>query len=181
MVYFVNEQQVIEAYSGSVGQVDYADIVHAPDSSTAISLSDLKYGQSVLELGPAGGRLITAAKLAVGDGFCAAVDAVQGFIDKDIPWKLRREGLEVAPNGTSENQVHLLRLDVTDPAMHPRLLALHPDGFDRIFALHIVNTMPADKRLHFLQELRRLLNPTGCLIVSLSARFAGVPTSPAEE
>ncbi|KAI1524022.1 Methyltransf-26 domain containing protein [Pyrenophora tritici-repentis] len=181
MVYFVNEQQVIEAYSGSVGQVDYADIVHAPDSSTAISLSDLKYGQSVLELGPAGGRLITAAKLAVGDGFCAAVDVVQGFIDKDIPWKLRREGLEVAPNGTSENQVHLLRLDVTDPAMHPRLLALHPDGFDRIFALHIVNTIPADKRLHFLQELRRLLKPTGCLIVSLSARFAGVPTSPAEE
>ncbi|KAH3939669.1 hypothetical protein HBH98_243930 [Parastagonospora nodorum] len=51
----------------------------------ALARANLQHGQTVLEVGAGGIRLIADAKRAVGIGFWAAVDAVQGFLAVDIP------------------------------------------------------------------------------------------------
>ncbi|KAH8688676.1 hypothetical protein GQ44DRAFT_832549 [Phaeosphaeriaceae sp. PMI808] len=55
------------------------------NNAFAPMLASLQPGEPVLELGASSGRFIAQAKAAVGAGFCAAVDAVQGFLDTGIP------------------------------------------------------------------------------------------------
>ncbi|KAH5720819.1 hypothetical protein HBI17_255190, partial [Parastagonospora nodorum] len=76
-----------------VGAYDYASHIHHPDSAAALSLAGLQPGESVLDVGAGGGRFIAEAKQRVGNGYCVAVDAVQGFLSTDIPWMLQQRGL----------------------------------------------------------------------------------------
>jgi SAM-dependent methyltransferase len=161
------------AFASMVGRYDYMDHAHRPDNIAALARANLQPGQSVLEVGAGSGRLIAEAKRAVGSGFCAAVDAVQGFLTVDIPWTLAQKGLTVYPAGGPAQQVHLLRANITESGLSTAVRALSgaPQRFDCIFALHIFTTLPTHQRRQALVDLRRLLSPGGRLIINMSARF----------
>jgi SAM-dependent methyltransferase len=182
MVYLNTLAEINSAFAHMVGRFDYANASQRPDGQTALQLAHLQPGESILELGAGSGRLMAEAKQRVGAGFCVAVDAVQGFLNTDIPWALNNKGLTVYPAGTPEQQVHLLRANVTDGAFPNTIRALPgaPQTFDCIIALHVMNTLPAHQRRQTLINLRRLLSPTGRLIVTMSARFTNLPPSPTE-
>jgi SAM-dependent methyltransferase len=182
MVYFNTLAEINTAFAHMVGYYDYASASQRPDGQTALQLAYLQPGESILELGAGSGCLMAEAKQRVGAGFCVAVDAVQGFLDTDIPWALNNKGLTVYPNGTPGQQVHLLRANITDGALTNTIRALPgaPQTFDCIIALHVMNTLPPHQRRQTLINLRRLLSPTGRLIVTMSARFTDSPPSPAE-
>ncbi|KAE8847570.1 hypothetical protein PTNB73_01418 [Pyrenophora teres f. teres] len=182
MVYYGSLSEITNAYQPMVSVFDYMSSAHHPDVQRALQLASLQQGQRVLDVGAGSGRLIAAAKQAVGDGFCLAIDAVQGLLDLDIPWQLSNAGLTVYPLGTSQQQVHLMNANVTDDALRDRIAQVPqaPPSFDCIFALHLLNTIPPDQRLGILRNLYKLLNPDGCLIVSMSARLANFAPSPAE-
>jgi SAM-dependent methyltransferase len=182
MVYFATTNELAQAYSGIVGVHDAATPLFRQDSDSALTLANLSPGQSVLEIGAGSGRLIAMAKGKINDGFCVAVDAVQGFINTDIPWALHRAGLSVYPSSTPNQDVHLLCALATDPDFRDRIRALPgapQDGFDCIFAMHVLGTVPPGKRRELLRTLRRLLKPGGFLIADMSARFCPGPPSPA--
>ena len=100
-VYYGTLSEITHAYQPMVGVFDYMSSAHHPNVQRALQLASLQQGQSVLEVVAGSGRLIAAAKQAVGDGFCLAVDAVQGLPDLDIPWQLSNAGLTVYHLGTS--------------------------------------------------------------------------------
>jgi SAM-dependent methyltransferase len=184
MVYYNNTAEIDAAFRSMVGRYDYADVAHRPDSELALRLANLQPGASVLEIGAAGGRFIAAAKQRVGAGFCLAVDATRGFLDTDIPWLLHQRGLTVAPDGASNQQVHLLAANLTSPVFQGIMRNRWPQTpthFDCIVALHVFTTMPAHERRQALVCLRQLLKPgTGRLIVNMTARFTDTLPLPAE-
>jgi SAM-dependent methyltransferase len=183
MVCYANLTEINNAFSPVVGTYDYIDVSHRPHGQTALQLAALTTGNTVLELGSGSGRLLAEAKVAVGSGFCVGVDAVQGFLDVDIPAALANKGLAVYPNGTLATQVHLLRANVTDGALVNRIRALPgaPHTFDRIFVLHVITTIPALQRRQFLRCLHTLLTPTtGRLVLNMDAQFSDIPPLPAE-
>ncbi|KAG9185007.1 hypothetical protein G6011_08068 [Alternaria panax] len=102
MVYFTTTDELAQAFSPMIGVHD----------------------ASVLEIGAGSGRLITMAKGKINNGFCVAVDAVQGFITTDIPWAPGRAGLSVSPSSTPHQDVHLLCALATDPNLSARIRAL---------------------------------------------------------
>lgn len=182
MVYFRNLAEVDAAFTPMVGVADWTDPAHRPDSVVALQLAALQDGETVLEFGAGCGRFIAQAKVAVRAGFCAAVDAVPGFINTDIPFALQQQGLSVHPQGQPAKQVHLLRANVTDGALPNRLRALPgaPQTFDCIVAIHLLHTVPATQRRQLLVNMRNLLSPNGRLIVTMSARFTDIDPLPTE-
>jgi predicted methyltransferase len=150
MVQYSNIATITAAFQPMIGGYCYADVAHRPDTETALALAHLQPGHTVLELGPGSGHLIAQAKVAVGASFCAAVEAVQGFIDVDIPRALAERKIA--------GQVQLLRANITDGALVNRIRALHgaPQTFDYIFALHIFSTIPPTQRRQTLRNLRNL-------------------------
>lgn len=174
MVQYNNIANITTAFQPMVGHYHYADVAHRPDTDTALALAQLQPGNTVLELGPGSGHLIAQAKVAVGSGFCAAVDAVQGFLDVDIPSALAQQGLD--------GSVSLLRANITDGALVKRVRSLPgaPQTFDYIFALHVFSTIPPPQRRQTLRNLRKLLSPTGSLIVTIAARFTDIAPLQAE-
>lgn len=182
MVYFRTASEINSAFHGMVGRYNLSDVANAPDSDLALNLANLRAGESVLELGTAGGRLIAKAKLRVGAGVCVGVDAHQGLLNVDFPHTLLQHGLTVFPAGSTTQQIHKAHLNVTDNDFVTTLQALQgaPQRYDCIFALHILTTIPADLRLQTLRNMRRLLSPTGRIITNMSARFTSAPPDSAE-
>jgi SAM-dependent methyltransferase len=182
MVYFDTVAEINNAFAHMVGVCDYALTSLHPDGQTALQLAHLQPGESILELGAGSGRFMAEAKHRVGPGFCVAVEAVQGFLNTDIPWALNNKGLAVYPAGTPSQQVHLLHANITDGALPNTIRALPgaPQTFDCIVALHLMNTLPAHQRRQTLVNLRRLLSPTGRLVITMSARFSNQPINPTE-
>lgn len=182
MVYFRTDDEINRAFERMVGHYNLADVGHAPDSILALQLANLKPGESVLELGTAGGRLIAMAKPKVGAGVCVGVDVHQGLLNVDFPHTLQQRGLAVYPAGPATRQVHRVCLNVADADFVTRLQAVQgaPQRYDCIFALHILTTIPPDLRLQTLRSMRRLLSPTGRIVTNMSARFTHVPLNPAD-
>lgn len=182
MVYFRTTGELNAAYQHMVGVYDASDTAHRPDTTLALQMAALKPGESVLELGTASGRLVASAKQAVGAGVCVGVDAVQGFLDVDLPFTLAGKGLTVYPAGTATQQVHRLRANVTETSLVDRIRALPgtPQTYDCIFAVHIFTTVPPQERLSVLRSMRRLLSPAGRIIMNMSARFVNTPPPAAQ-
>lgn len=173
MVHYKNLIEINNAFAPMVGRHDYANTILRRDGVAAIELANLEAGHSVLDLGAGSGHVIAEAKSRVGSGFCVAVDAVQGFLSVDVTSALANKGLSVYPAGTSAQQVHLLRADITDGALSNTIRALpnSPPTFDCIFVLHVLNILPPHQRRQTLRALRQLLSPTGRLIITMSAFF----------
>jgi SAM-dependent methyltransferase len=148
MVYLNTLPEINNAFAHMVGCCDYADPAYCPNGQTALRLAQLQPGESVLDLSAGSGRLIAEAKQAVSAGFCVAVDAVQGFLNTDIPWELNNKGLTVYPAGILSQQVHLLRNSITNGGLANivRGLPRVPQTFDCIFVLHVMNTLPPPQR-----------------------------------
>ena len=177
MVYYRTSDELRAAFAPMAGGYNAADLAHRPDSVLALELAALKPGESVLELGTAGGRLLAQAKLTVGAGVCVGVDAVQELLNIDFPHTLNDKGLTVYPQGTAAQQVHRLRANITDAALvgHVHALPGAPLVYDCIFALHVLTTIPPDQRLQTLRNMRRLLAPNGRIVTNMSARFIDTP------
>lgn len=182
MVYYRTSSELSTAFGPMAGGYNAADLAHQPDSVLALELAALKPGESVLELGTAGGRLIAQAKLTVGTGVCVGVDAVQELLNVDFPHTLSNKGLAVYPQGTAAQQVHRLRANITDAALVDCVRALPgtPQAYDCIFAVHVFTTIPPDQRLQTLRNMRRLLAANGRIIMNMSARFINTPPPAAE-
>lgn len=182
MVYYRTTNELRSAFGPMAGSYNAADLVHQPDSMLALELAALKPGESVLELGTAGGRLLAQAKLTVGAGVCVGVDAVQELLDIDFPHTLNDKSLAIYPQGTAAQQVHRLRANITDAALVDRVRALPgaPPVYNCIFALHVLTTIPPDQRLQTLRNMRRLLAPNGRILTNMSARFTDTPPPAAE-
>lgn len=172
MVYYSTPAEINGAFGNMVGRYDYASHFHHPDASLALTLAQLKPGQSVLDVGAGGGRFIAAAKQQVGNGFCVAVDAVAGFIAQDIPFMLQQKGLAVAPSGNPSTQVHCIRANINDSNFTNTIPRPAPtQQFDCIVAVHLFTTLPPEQRRPAYVKLRGLLKPGGRLVLNMSARF----------
>jgi SAM-dependent methyltransferase len=134
----------LSALSSHIRHTRPSDVLAEGNAAAALRLAQLQPGESVLDLGAGSDRLIAEAKQAVGAGFCVAVDAVQGFLNTDIPWELNNKGLTVYPTGTPSQQVHLLRNNITNGGLANLVRALPgaPQTFDCIIVLHVMNTLP---------------------------------------
>lgn len=181
MVYFATDAEINQAYTPLIGAYDYVCHAQHPDTDKALALANLSAGESVLEVGAGGGRLIAQAKRTVGSGFCVAVDAVQGFVSTDIPWMLQQQGLAASPSGTPATQVHCLRANITSSnfANTVRSVPGAPQRFDCIVALHLFTTLAPSQRRQALVTLRQLLSPSGRLVLNMSARFTNSLPQPA--
>ena len=172
MVYFSTPAEINGAFGNMVGRYDYASHAHHPDAALALTLAQLKPGESVLDVGAGGGRFIAAAKQQVGNGFCVAVDALAGFVAQDIPFMLQQKGLAVSPNGNPSTQVHCVRANINDANFATTIPRPAPaQQFDCIVAVHLFTTLPPEQRRPAYVRLRQLLKPSGRLIVNMSARF----------
>lgn len=182
MVYYSTAAEIHSAFAHMVGAYDYASHIHHPDSAAALTLAGLQPGESVLDVGAGGGRFIAEAKQRVGNGYCVAVDAVQGFLSTDIPWMLQQRGLAVSPNGAPAAQVYCMRANISDSNLAAKVRALPgvPQTFDCIVALHLFTTVPPHQRRQALVTLRQLLSPSGRLILNMSARFTTMLPSAAD-
>ncbi|OAK93356.1 hypothetical protein IQ06DRAFT_341271 [Phaeosphaeriaceae sp. SRC1lsM3a] len=172
MVYFSTPAEINGAFGNMVNRYDYASHAHHPDAALALTLAQLKPGESVLDVGAGGGRFIAAAKQQVGNGFCVAVDALAGFVAQDIPFMLQQKGLAVSPNGNPSTQVHCVRANINDANFATTIpRPASAQQFDCIVAVHLFTTLPPQQRRPAYVRLRRLLKPSGRLIVNMSARF----------
>ncbi|EUC26823.1 Methyltransf-18 multi-domain protein [Pyrenophora tritici-repentis] len=181
MVYFATDAEINQAYTPLIGVYDYVCHAQYPDTDKALALANLSAGESVLEVGAGGGRLIARAKRTVGSGFCVAVDAVQGFVSTDIPWMLQQQGLAASPSGTPATQVHCLCANITSSnfANTVRAVPGAPQQFDCIVAVHLFTTLAPSQRRQALVTLRQLLSPSGRLVLNMSARFTNSSLQPA--
>jgi ubiquinone/menaquinone biosynthesis C-methylase UbiE len=179
MVYYSRTAEVRQAFEPMVGKYEYLTTSLAPDARQAVQMANLQRGQRVLDLGTGGGSVIAAAKVAVQAGLCVAVDAVPGFLDVDARHHLAQRGLQVAPEGSSTKQVHLVRGSVTDGNLRKHLEQHvgQPAQFDVIFAIHVFHTIPPAQRRQALQTWKRMLAQGGRLILTMSARFTPSPLS----
>lgn len=181
MVYYDTTNDLVQAFSRQIGMHEATSTLFYADNDRALTLANLRHGHTVLEIGSGHGQLITKIKPIIGNGFCVAVDAVQGFVDTDIPWAIHRARLSVYPSNTPDNDIHVLCTLATDPGFRARVRGLPgapQNGFDRIFAIHVLNTVPPGQRKEFLRRLRTMLAPDGILITNMSARFLAIAPSP---
>ncbi|KAJ8117197.1 hypothetical protein OPT61_g1539 [Boeremia exigua] len=166
-----------------VGNHDACDFIYEDHRNLALELANLEPGLSVLDIGTASGRLIAQAKQAVGTGVCIGVDAVKGLLEVDFPHSMRTSGLTIYPEGTAAQQVHRVEANVMDNTFVDHLQGLvgTPQTYDRIFAIRVFSDIPPDARLTFLDSLRRLLFPSGRIIMDMTARFLDIDKPPSEQ
>jgi SAM-dependent methyltransferase len=178
MVVYATQSEIEAACSSSVGTHDYVHFHYRPHTAQAILVAQLQLGQSVLDVGAGAGRFIAAAKKRVQHGHCVAVDAVQGFLDEDLPFTLSCNELAVAPDGTLATQVHCIRANLTHNDFADRIPKPEGSRFDCIAAIDVFTTLAPGQRLPALVTLRRLLKPGGRLLVNLCPFFLA-PSDPA--
>jgi SAM-dependent methyltransferase len=180
MVYHGRLKEIREANQHMKGKVNYLTDAFKPDNCNAVKMANLQPGERVLDLGIGSGYVLAAAKTAVKDGLCVGIDAVQGFLEVDVPDTLTRAGLAVAPSGTDDTKVYLINENVTNGALAKvirdriGLPSKQPLDFNIIFLLNVFNTIPPAQRRQTLQNLKSMLADNGRIVMSASARF-GAP------
>jgi hypothetical protein len=104
------------------GKVEYLISSFAPDTRLAIDMANLQPGERVHDLGTGAGEVLATAKTDVQGGLCVGIDAVQGFLDVDVPTRLARSRLTVAPAGKDTQKGYLVKGSVANGAL-PNLIA----------------------------------------------------------
>ena len=173
MVYFSTLAEVRVAYQHLVGKANYVSHDQTPDALRAVQMAQLQPGESVLDLGCAGGKITALAKQAVGSGLVVGLDAVAGFLTVDATAHLASYGLTVAPAGAAAQRVHLVKGSVTDGNIRNHLASAtgEPACYDVVFLVHVFETVPPEQRCNLLRRLKSMLAPGGRIIMSMSARF----------
>jgi SAM-dependent methyltransferase len=180
MVYHANVAEVRANYEPFVGKADHMGSLQDCDTDAALAMARLSPNENVLDLGTGAGRALVAAKLAVGNGICVGVDAVQGFLDVDVAARLQHHQLTRAPAGNDDTKVFLLKASATQGDL-PKLVNTcvgQPIQFNVIFAVHLFNTITPAQRRQALQTWSKMLAEGGRLIVSMSPTFSKTPASP---
>ena len=173
MVYFSTLAEVRVAYQHLVGKANYVSHDQTPDALRAVQMAQLQPGESVLDLGCAGGKITALAKQAVGSGLVVGLDAVAGFLTVDATAHLASYGLTVAPAGAAAQRVHLVKGSVTDGNIRNHLASAtgEPACYDVVFLVHVFETVPPEQRCNLLRRLKSMLAPGGRIVMSMSARF----------
>ena len=173
MVYFSTLAQVRAAYEPLVGKANYVSHDQTPDALLAVQIAQLQPGESVLDLGCAGGKIAALAKRAVGSGLVVGLDGVPGFLTVDASAHLASYGFTVAPAGGPAKRVHLVKGSVTDGNICRHLASAtgEPASYSVIFLVHVFETIPPEQRSSLLQRLKSMLKPAGRIVISMSARF----------
>ncbi|KAJ4329657.1 hypothetical protein N0V87_010680 [Didymella glomerata] len=182
MVYLSTLAQVRAAYQHLVGKANYVSHDQTPDALRAIQMAQLQPGESVLDLGCAGGKIAALAKQAVGSGLVVGLDGVPGFLAVDATAHLASHGLTVAPAGDPAQRVHLVKGNITDGniSKHLALMTGEPACYNVIFLVHVFETIPPEQRCSLLKRLKGLLTPGGRIVISMSARFTNEPIASLE-
>lgn len=174
MVYlFFTLAQVRAAYQHLVGKANYVSHDQTPDALLAIQMAQLQPGESVLDLGCAGGKITALAKQTVGNGLVVGLNGVPGFLSIDATACFASHGLTVAPAGDPAQRFHLIKGSVTDGNICKHLASAtgKPACYNVIFLVHVFETVPPEQRCSLLKRLKGMLAPGSRMVVSMSARF----------
>ncbi|KAF1972841.1 hypothetical protein BU23DRAFT_507564 [Bimuria novae-zelandiae CBS 107.79] len=138
---------VNDGFRHLVGILEYSSAHTAAVCKLAVQSANLRPGDNILDIGTGHGEVLALTKPSIGSGMCVGVDAVNGFLQTDAPFRLQRSQLHVAPCGTAETQVHLLLASATHANL-PNFIRsrLQRPGilFNAIFAIQILHTIPPD-------------------------------------
>ncbi|KAF2679513.1 hypothetical protein K458DRAFT_393929 [Lentithecium fluviatile CBS 122367] len=159
---------VNDGFGHLVGMLEYSCAHTATVCKLAIQSANLRTGDNVLDIGTGYGEVLALAKPCIGSGMCVGVDAVNGFLQIDTPFRLQRSQLYVAP------KVHLLLASATHANLHSFISnRLQHRGilFNAIFAIQILPTIPPDQRAATLKMWTSMLAPGGRLFVTMTGRF----------
>jgi hypothetical protein len=127
------------------------------------ALANLQPGERVHDLGTGAGDVLATAKTAVQGGLCVDIDAVQGFLDVDVPTRLARSRLTVAPAGKDTEKGYLVKGSVADGALLNLIAAC---------------TMPAN--LHDIELVFKLQATATALVHSNDQQRDQIRADPAE-